>query len=151
MAWHPLSLPARYPRNQARAGGKTSWHHRGIRRRAFGAGHLRVFNPDRAEQDLHLHFTIEVKPPIQGQFSPLSDLDRIEGGDGEDILVGNEHLDRLFGQSGRDVFLGEQVEVRDQEDNEPVRPPAVADRLVSEPPKIIDPLVKLDPDPGELK
>ncbi len=115
-----------------------------------GTYYLRVFNPDRDQQEEDVHFQIGVKPPNQGAFHPLTDADLIEGGEGKDILVGNEQLDRLFGQSGGYTFLAEDVEVRDRPgDDKPVRPPAAADRLVSEPPEIIDPLVRIDEDPTE--
>ncbi|MAE67870.1 MAG: hypothetical protein CMJ18_26750, partial [Phycisphaeraceae bacterium] len=114
-----------------------------LRNLAAGTYYLRIFNPHRAEQTSDLEFAIEIKPPIQGAFRSLTDDDLIQGGEGEDILVGNEHLDRLFGQSGNDVFLAEQVEVRDRENDETIRQPDAADRLLSNPAKIIDPLITI--------
>jgi ELWxxDGT repeat protein len=114
-----------------------------------GTYYLRVFNPHRDQQTEDLHFAIEIKPPIQGQFHPLPDNDLIQGNEGEDILVGNRHLDRLFGQSGDDAFVGEAVEIRDLDDDEFARGPNAAERIVNDPPKITDPLVQIGYDESE--
>ncbi|MDA1013984.1 MAG: tandem-95 repeat protein, partial [Planctomycetota bacterium] len=108
-----------------------------------GTYYLRVFNPHRDEQTTNLDFAIEIKPPIQGQVHPLTDNDVIFGNEGEDILVGDDHLDRLFGQSGDDVFVGEAVEIRDLDDDEAVRAPRAAERIASDSLEIIDPLVQV--------
>lgn len=93
-------------------------------------------------------FAIQIDAPIQGFARAGLDNDVIEGGEGEDILVGNEHLDRLFGESGDDTFLAEAVEVRDLDaEDETVRPVDASDALVSNPPKIFDPVIAI---PDEL-
>jgi Ca2+-binding RTX toxin-like protein len=50
--------------------------------------------------------------PNRGAAHPMSDYDLVRGGDGDDIIIGNEQLDQLFGDSGNDVFF-EPIEVRD--------------------------------------
>ncbi|HHM12753.1 MAG TPA: hypothetical protein ENJ16_04310, partial [Planctomycetaceae bacterium] len=114
-----------------------------LRNLTAGTYYLRVFNPHRAEQTDDLTFSIEVKPPALGQFHPLTDRDVLRGDEGADILVGNRHLDRIFGESGNDVFLAERVEVHDREQEEPVRPPLAAERIVSDPPIVRDPWVQI--------
>jgi len=109
-----------------------------------GTYYLRVFNPHVDEQVGDLPFAIEVKAPLQGKAHPLTDLDRLRGGEGEDILVGGFHLDQLFGESGDDAFFGEDVELRDFDDDEIARPPDIADRLVSEPPRELDRIVDIE-------
>ena len=39
------------------------------------------------------------------------DRDEIHGGDGDDLIVGNQGLDRLWGERCRDDFIGELVEL----------------------------------------
>ncbi|NOS68464.1 MAG: hypothetical protein HOP33_00850, partial [Verrucomicrobia bacterium] len=85
--------------------------------RAFAAGtyFLRIYNPAGAQQSGALPYSIEVTAPKAGVYHSLSDHDEIHGGDGSDILIGNQHLDRLFGEGGDDDFIGEDVEARDLE------------------------------------
>ena len=108
---------------------------------AAGTYYLRVYNPHKSEQTDDLRFSVEVSPPPQGQAYKATDMDLVEGGDGDDIVVGGPHLDRLFGQSGEDAFWAEKVEVRDLEADESLRAPDQKDRLVNDPPKILDPVV----------
>ncbi len=61
--------------------------------------------------------TIEVDPPRRGQSHEtalIPDQDLLHGGDGDDVLIGNQDRDRLFGDSGVDTFFGEPIEVRDE-------------------------------------
>ncbi|MCA9140378.1 MAG: hypothetical protein KDB00_26585, partial [Planctomycetales bacterium] len=59
-------------------------------------------------QDSALPFTIAFDAPFAGQSRPVydqTDRDLIRGGDGNDLLIGNEDLDQLFGDSGSDTFV----------------------------------------------
>jgi len=106
-----------------------------------GTYYLRVHNPGAGEQVGDVPFDIEFAAPFQGQAHDATDMDLVAGNDGDDIIVGGPHLDRLFGQSGDDQFWAEAVEPRDLADDEPLREPDAEDRLVSDPPKIIDPVI----------
>ncbi|MEA3368512.1 MAG: hypothetical protein U9R68_10425, partial [Planctomycetota bacterium] len=106
-----------------------------------GTYYLRVYNPHVGSQTEPVRFAIDFMAPFQGQAHDATDMDRIEGDDGDDILVGGAHLDRLFGESGEDAFLTEAVEVRDLAPYEFTRSPDAEDRLVSDKPAIIDPAV----------
>jgi len=84
-------------------------------------------------------FAISVAAPLQGAPTGPNEPSRrdvIRGGDGDDILIGNEQQDRLFGESGRDLFVAEDFEVRDRESNErpPLVPPASEATISSQPP-----------------
>ena len=86
-----------------------------------GGFYLRVYNPDGAvTQDLD--FQVAIDAPSQGWNHPEADRDNIHGGEGEDILVGNQSIDRLNGESGNDTFVGENIEIRDLEAGEKVKP-----------------------------
>jgi eukaryotic-like serine/threonine-protein kinase len=66
-------------------------------------------------------FQIEFKAPPAGQShgtTALPDRDRIDGGDGDDTLVGNNDIDRIFGGSGADTIIGEPIEQRDSSPGE---------------------------------
>ena len=76
-----------------------------------GTFYVRVYNPSATEQTGPLSFTLEAAPPIPGFSQPASDRDVIRGSDGDDILIGNEHLDRLFGERGVDLFVAEPTEM----------------------------------------
>ena len=84
-----------------------------------GTYFLRVYNPlDEStfpEGRPDVPFTISVGAPKQGQINPATppDRDEIHGGDGDDLILGNDQLDRLFGESGNDSFIAELVEIRD--------------------------------------
>ena len=52
------------------------------------------------------------------------------GGDGSDVLIGNQDLDQLFGGDGLDSFVAETIEVRDLEAGEVVQGPASAQLIV---------------------
>ncbi|MCA9159075.1 MAG: hypothetical protein KDA72_12150, partial [Planctomycetales bacterium] len=92
-----------------------------------GKYYLRVYSPDDTAVPT---YTVAIMPPIQGQVSgSLPDADRIEGGDGDDVLIGNLGLDQLFGERGRDVFVGEDFEIRDRESLETLSSVATQDRL----------------------
>ncbi|MFN0040815.1 MAG: LamG-like jellyroll fold domain-containing protein, partial [Burkholderiales bacterium] len=81
--------------------------------RAIEAGtyYLRVYDP--AGGTTNRSFELEFDAPIQGYVHPDLDRDRLHGGDGDDLLVGNQALDRMWGDSGRDDFIGESLELRD--------------------------------------
>ena len=70
-----------------------------------------MYNPSATAQTGPLSFTLEATPPIPGFSQPASDRDVIRGSDGDDILIGNEHLDRLFGERGVDLFVAEPTEI----------------------------------------
>ena len=77
-----------------------------------GTFYVRVHNPSASVQAGPLSFTLEAAPPNFPGFSqPASDHDVIRGSDGDDILIGNEHLDRLFGERGVDLFVAEPTEL----------------------------------------
>jgi ELWxxDGT repeat protein len=78
-----------------------------------GTYYLRVYTPCCEAGEANIPFIFEADAPVQGYVHPLSDRDRIRGGDGDDLIVGNEGLDRLWGESGRDDFVAEAVEVHD--------------------------------------
>jgi ELWxxDGT repeat protein len=107
-----------------------------------GVYFLRVYDED-AMRAAPLPFSIEILPPIQGQAHAPTDNDVLRGGEGNDILVGGQHLDRLFGDTGDDLFLAERVEVRDLDDGEVIGFVDAADRLLSTPPKLIDPTIEI--------
>ncbi|MHC4717230.1 MAG: golvesin C-terminal-like domain-containing protein, partial [Planctomycetota bacterium] len=114
-----------------------------------GTYYLRVFNPHAGNLTPPVEFAVEITPPFQGQARDATDRDLIEGRDGDDVVVGNDHSDRLFGQSGHDAFFAEAVEVRDLEEDESMRAPDAEDRLASDPPTIVDPVLNeviVDPD-----
>jgi len=46
---------------------------------------------------------------------PIPDRDRLHGGEGDDLLVGDMGLDRAWGESGRDDAILEAVEWHDQD------------------------------------
>ncbi|PYX69808.1 MAG: hypothetical protein DMG78_20985, partial [Acidobacteria bacterium] len=84
--------------------------------RSFDAGtyFVRVYNPA-GIQPSPMSFSLAITAPKPGAFHALSDHDLIHGSDGNDIVIGNDHLDRLFGDRGNDAFIAEDVEVRDLE------------------------------------
>ena len=83
-----------------------------LRATEAGTYYVRVYSPTGpVTQDTP--FEIAVDAPIQGYTHPISDRDRISGGDGDDLIIGNQGLDRLRGDSGRDDFVAELIEVRD--------------------------------------
>ncbi|MCC6474223.1 MAG: hypothetical protein IT514_10805, partial [Burkholderiales bacterium] len=83
-----------------------------IRAIESGSYYLRVYDPS-GESTQDVPFRIEIDAPKQGYSHPVTDRDRIHGGDGDDLVVGSQALDRLWGDSGRDDFAGERVELRD--------------------------------------
>ena len=86
-----------------------------------GTYFLKVYNPDPSKQTQDLSFEIAIKAPIAGsshESDGSPDRDRVSGGEGEDVVIGNNDLDRLFGDSGDDLFIGEAIELRDAQDNE---------------------------------
>ncbi len=63
-------------------------------------------------------FTIDMSAPQAGQThegSGYPDRDILSGGDGSDIVQGNNDLDRIYGGDGSDTITGEPVELRDNE------------------------------------
>ena len=81
-----------------------------------GTYFLRVYAPAWVAASELLPFEIAVRAPIAGvsrESATSPDRDHIEGGDGDDIVVGNDDVDRLFGGSGADRFVAEAMEPRD--------------------------------------
>ena len=95
-----------------------------------GTYYLRVYNPQ-GPQGAALPFTTAFAAPSFGDTHPGSDLDSIRGGDGNDLLVGNQELDQLFGQGGHDAFAAQTVEVRDAEVGETVNTDLPAGELLA--------------------
>ncbi len=124
--------------------------------RALQAGtyFLKVYNPD-PTQSGDLPFEISIRAPIAGvthESDTQPDRDVIDGGEGADILIGNDDVDRLRGGSGVDSFVGEAIEIRDlslqeKENKEPTAVPVAeaSDRSRLQP----DPIVVFD-DPALL-
>jgi hypothetical protein len=83
-----------------------------IRAIESGKYYLHVYDPTGLSTG-NVPFKIEVTSPIQGYAHPVTDRDRIHGGDGDDLIIGNQGLDRMWGDSGRDDFVAENLEVRD--------------------------------------
>ena len=106
-----------------------------------GGFFLRVYNPT-GEVAEDVDFQVAIDAPFQGWNHPESDRDRINGGDGDDILVGNDGLDRLKGESGRDVFIAENIEVRDFDLGEKIKLPELSE-LSLEIPRGTDALIAI--------
>ena len=111
-----------------------------------GKYYLRVHG---GEGDPDLPALIQIHAPIQGQINPTTppDRDEIHGGDGDDLIIGNQQLDRLFGESGDDAFVAEPVEIRDLVDGEyndelPPTPQIVMEANLPSP---IDPVIPFAP------
>ncbi|MCA9050955.1 MAG: FG-GAP repeat protein, partial [Planctomycetaceae bacterium] len=97
--------------------------------------------------DLPVTFTFNA--PFAGQTRPVyndPDRDVIHGGDGNDIIIGNQDLDRIFGDSGTDTIVASAFEVHDAEDLAKAIPPATSETGPKES-RNIDPLVEI-PDPA---
>jgi len=60
-----------------------------------------------------LPYTIEVKAPVANTSHSEGDRDIINGGEGDDIIIGNGDHDILFGGGGTNFFIGESKEIRD--------------------------------------
>ena len=88
-----------------------------LRALAAGTFYLKVYNPAATSLG-SLAFTLTATPPTPGATHDLSDHDVIRGGDGDDFLIGSQHLDRLYGERGTDAFVAEAFEVNDQESGE---------------------------------
>jgi Leucine-rich repeat (LRR) protein len=113
-----------------------------------GTYFLRVYDPTNSATG-DVPFEIEVDAPIQGYTHPTNDRDTIHGGDGDDLLVGNQALDRIWGDSGRDDFIAETLELRDFEGfaGETVRPSLSSERsnIPPEGPPVDAPIAITDP------
>ncbi|MEQ1825056.1 MAG: SUMF1/EgtB/PvdO family nonheme iron enzyme, partial [Pirellula sp.] len=85
--------------------------------RHFDAGtyNVRVHRADPQSSPLDsLPFTLSITAPSAGQTRPIyfaPDRDVIHGGDGNDLIAGNEDLDRLFGDSGHDQFVADSFSI----------------------------------------
>ncbi len=90
-----------------------------------GSYFLRIATDDGQPVAATREFQVEIAAPNAGQSFPISDRDVLRGGDGDDLLVGNEDFDYLFGESGTDAFIGENVEIHDY---------AVGDLVALDPP-----------------
>ena len=62
-------------------------------------------------------------------FEPLPDHDVIDGGDGDDVVIGNNHVDQLTGDRGDDTFIAEPGEVRDAESGEDIVEPPEGEKI----------------------
>ncbi|MCX2983455.1 hypothetical protein EYC98_21560, partial [Halieaceae bacterium IMCC14734] len=81
--------------------------------RTLEAGTYYLRAPSGAEE-----FTVFIDAPIAGasnESATAPDRDTLNGGDGDDTIVGNHQLDRMFGGSGADTFTGEAIEIRDRD------------------------------------
>ncbi len=105
-----------------------------------GTYFVNVIHPFHPLPDPAIAPTIEIVAPRPGTAHPASDRDKIEGGEGSDILVGRGHLDRIFGQSGVDGFVAEAIEVFDLVIPEYREDPPAFDHSSIQPPQI-DPVV----------
>ena len=99
--------------------------------RTFEAGtyFLQVYNPFAETQKGALRFGIEISPPLPGFSHPLPDHDVIDGGDGDDVVIGNKHVDQLTGDRGDDTFIAEPGEVRDAEPGEDIEEPQQGEKI----------------------
>ena len=83
-----------------------------------------------------LPFQVAFDLALPGTAHGAYDRDLVNGGDGDDVVIGSDDGDRLFGDSGQDGFVGSRAEVRDANGTELVvadaantsPPPAVPDR-----------------------
>ncbi|XZE56469.1 PKD domain-containing protein [Planctomycetaceae bacterium SH139] len=90
-------------------------------------------------------FTFEFDAPSRGQFAgttTLPDRDWIDGGDGDDVLVGNNDIDRIFGGSGADTITAEPIEIRDSTPGDVYLEVPTIERISEDVRPIIDPLVE---------
>ncbi|RPH59137.1 MAG: hypothetical protein EHM83_16225, partial [Burkholderiales bacterium] len=104
-----------------------------------GGYYLRVYSAEGSVAE-DVDFQVAIDAPFQGWFHPYSDRDRIAGGEGDDLIIGNNQLDRLRGESGRDRFIGEAIEVRDLDLGETRKGPAL-DELSTEQLRPVDALI----------
>ncbi|MBE3071215.1 MAG: VCBS repeat-containing protein, partial [Planctomycetes bacterium] len=105
-----------------------------------GQYYLRVYDPD-GPAATDVAFSIEIAAPAQRQARAATDMDRLYGDEGDDLLIGNSQRDMLVGGGGHDTFVGETVEVRDRQADERLLAPAAGEWLLQSPPAVIDPLV----------
>jgi len=112
--------------------------------RAFKAGtyFLRVFDPVASARTQPLPFRIEIVAPESGATHALSDRDELDGGDGDDLLIGSRQLDRLVGGSGADAFIAETLEVFDAAAGEYRQAPPAYDHSSIQP-RAADPVVNV--------
>jgi len=84
--------------------------------RTFPAGtfYLRVYSPFVPQgSTASLAFNLAINPPAQGQTHPIPDNDVLNGGEGNDIIIGNGGLDQISGGEGNNVLVAEPTEVTD--------------------------------------
>ena len=120
--------------------------------RAVEAGtyFVRVRQPDGLATSQPLDFSFEFDAPFAGaSHDRLSQTDRdiVFGGDGDDIVIGNDGVDRLFGGSGGDIVIAQSVERRDVEIADILLPAAPEDEIVNSAPLPLNPVVDV-PDPA---
>ncbi|MCA9125996.1 MAG: DNRLRE domain-containing protein, partial [Planctomycetales bacterium] len=85
-----------------------------LRASEAGTYYLRVYRDNAGP--MPETFSIEFAAPIRGQTHESTthpDRDVIDGGDGDDVIAGNNDLDAIFGGSGADTITAEPTEVRD--------------------------------------
>jgi ELWxxDGT repeat protein len=78
-------------------------------------------------------FKIEVKAPVPGMTHAFSDRDFLNGGEGDDILIGNGDHDRIFGGGGENFFIAERKEIRDLQSYEDFTLPPTEQFSVQQP------------------
>ncbi|TWU49227.1 PKD domain-containing protein [Rubripirellula reticaptiva] len=92
-------------------------------------------------------FTFDMDAPSRGQFAgttTLPDRDLIDGGDGDDLLVGNNDIDRIFGRSGADSITGEPIEIRDSTPGDVVVLTTLEESISQDTRPAVDPLVEIE-------
>jgi ELWxxDGT repeat protein len=82
-----------------------------LRAREAGTYYLRVYDAGPTPHTVPVTFTLDVNAPAAGFVHPTLDRDSLQGGDGNDVLIGNEAGDRMFGQLGRDAFIADRLVV----------------------------------------
>ena len=90
-------------------------------------------------------FTIDFDAPSRGQFAgttTLPDRDYIDGGDGDDLLVGNNDIDRIFGGSGSDRISSEPIEQHDSTPGDSRFDVKLDERISHGIPSVVDPIVE---------
>ncbi|MEZ6088781.1 MAG: FG-GAP-like repeat-containing protein [Pirellulaceae bacterium] len=111
-----------------------------------GTYYLRVTRDAAASNGSETPFRIEFAAPVRGQTheSPTHpDRDRIDGGDGDDILFGNNDLDAIFGGSGVDTISAEAIEFRDRDTSDVLSGMLVTETTFENPGPVLNPTVDI--------
>ena len=78
-------------------------------------------------------YRLEAKAPIQGNAHSFADRDNINGGEGNDTLIGNNDHDLVFGGGGTNFFIAESKEIRDLQSYENFGLPPTSEYSVQQP------------------